>query len=67
MNLQTVIRERGLKQRWIARHIGLSDNQFSRMMLGLTAIPPDKIGPIAKLLRLTKAQVSDIISNGEVK
>ena len=57
MDLRQTIRERGLKQRWIAHQIGLSDSLFSNILSGLAVLPDDKVGELAKLLHLTPAEV----------
>lgn len=37
--LQTVLREQGRNQRWLARQIGISEFQLSRMLHGHIATP----------------------------
>lgn len=65
MDLKTIISERGLKQGWIARQIGLTDNQFSRIVLGLSPVHPSLVGPLAKTLSITRAElVRAINGNG---
>lgn len=67
MSLQALIRERGLKQWWIAAQIGVSAPQFTRMLQGKVEIPPDKFGPIARILRVRRAEVETAVINGETK
>ena len=57
MSLQEMIRTRGLKQGWIARQIGLSESAFSRILNGFVALPHEKHGPLAHLLRLRPAEL----------
>lgn len=51
IDLEHMIRERGLKKTWIAERIGVSGPYFSHMLRGRMPIPPEKIGPLARVLR----------------
>ena len=51
--LKQIIRESGLRQRWIAEQLGLSDSALSDFVRGVRDIPLDKIPPLAALLRIT--------------
>jgi plasmid maintenance system antidote protein VapI len=64
MTLQFLIRERGLKQWWIASQLGISAPQFTRMLQGKIAIPPDKFGAIARILHVRRGDVERIVNNG---
>ena len=58
MDLRQTIRQRGLKQGWIARQIGLSEPRLSRALNGLAILPADKRAPLAKLLRMSAAELA---------
>jgi hypothetical protein len=51
MNIREMIRERGLRNGWVAREAGIHPTAFSRMLSGERPFPPDKISPLAKALR----------------
>jgi predicted XRE-type DNA-binding protein len=57
MNLQEMIRTRGLKQGWIAGQLGLDDSMFSRIVRGETLLPTDKVRPLATMLRVSMAEI----------
>jgi predicted XRE-type DNA-binding protein len=57
MNLQEMIRTRGLKQGWIAGQLGLDDSMFSRIIRGETLLPTDKVRPLATMLRVSMAEI----------
>ena len=58
MSLQTMLRDRGLKQVWVAKRLGLDDSSFSAMLRGERRLPVEKIEPLAELLQLP---VSDVV------
>lgn len=62
-----MIRERGLTQRWVARQLGATDVQFSRMLLGKRPIPVNVRIVLARILRVKRADIESIITNGESK
>lgn len=53
-----MIRQRGLKQYWVATEIGLTESYFSHILTGRRAFPPDKLGPLAKVLGVTKRDIT---------
>ena len=59
MDLRQTIRARGLKQRWIAQQIGLSEPVLSNILSGLTPMPDDKKRALAKLLHV---KLPDVVS-----
>lgn len=58
MDIQALIRERGLKQNWIADQLGISAPYFSLILSGRRPLPEVFIKPLAKLLRV---RVSDMV------
>ena len=49
---RTLLNERGLKQGWVARQIGLSLYQISAIAHGRVKLPADRLEPLAALLRV---------------
>lgn len=64
MSLQQIIQERGLKQYWVAEQLGILPPRFSYMVRGTLAFPDDKVGDLAKLLRVTQADVRRALNGG---
>ena len=64
MNLQQIIRDRGLKQYWVAEQLGILAPRFSYMLRGDIAFPDDKIGELAKMLRITQTEVRRALNGG---
>ncbi len=58
MDLRQSIRQRGLKQGWIARQIGLSEPAFSRIVNGLAVLPEGQRAGLAKLLHVSDAELA---------
>ena len=50
MTLKDLLRERGLKQTWVAGRLGLDEARFSDMVRGRRGLPVEKIGQLAALL-----------------
>jgi predicted XRE-type DNA-binding protein len=61
MDLQDLIRERGLKQGWIAERLGILEPRFSLMVRGKISIPADKIRPLAALLRIPARELDQMV------
>ncbi len=61
-DIETMIRERGLKKGWIAEQIGVLPGRFSQMIRGAVPIPDDKVRPLAKALRFSIGEVTIAIS-----
>lgn len=57
MNLQSMIRERGLKQNWVAKQIGMTKSHFSEMIRGKKRVPVKIIEPLARLLQVDVAAI----------
>lgn len=57
MTIQDMIRDRGLKQGWIAEQIGIGDAHFSEMARGLKRVPLEIVEPLARLLGVEIADV----------
>jgi plasmid maintenance system antidote protein VapI len=57
MNIQALMRERGLKQWWIAERLDMDETLLSRMFTGRRHFPDEKVGPLAKLLGVRKQDV----------
>ena len=62
MDLQMMIRQRGLKQSWIAEQIGVREPELSLMVRGRKPVPDAVASALAKLL---KVRVRDICSAKE--
>jgi transcriptional regulator with XRE-family HTH domain len=60
MMLHAMIRERGLKQNWVADKVGLSQSYFNEIALGKRPMPPALIRPLAKILRVTADELSQV-------
>ncbi len=60
-----MIRERGLTQRWVAKQVGATDVQFSRMLLGKRPINANTRTVLARILRVKRAELEAVINNGE--
>ena len=56
-----MIRERGLKQTWVAKEIGIHPVAFSRILDGKYPFPKDKITPLAKTLRLPSRDIREAL------
>lgn len=63
--LKKLIAERGLKQRFIAQKIGVSDTRMHRLLTG-GQWKLDEVVAICRLLSLTKKQRDDIFFSHEV-
>jgi plasmid maintenance system antidote protein VapI len=50
MNIRDMLRERGLKQEWVAQQIGIHPVTFSRIINGKAPLPDDKVRPLANTL-----------------
>ena len=61
MDLKDMIRERGLKQKWVAAQIDVLPPQFSRMVNGEVPFPRDKVTSLARVLRYTVAMVNEAV------
>lgn len=57
--LQALITERGIKQRWLADQLGVSKDRMHRWCSGKSAIDPEYIRPLAKLLRVRQKDLRD--------
>lgn len=64
MTLQQMIRERGLKQGWIAEQIGVQAPQFTLILQGKRPFPEEKVRPLARLLRVTVIEVQRALNGG---
>ena len=64
MSLKQIIRERGLKQNWIASQLGILAPRFSYMARGALPFPDDKIKDLAKVLSVTQAEVRRALNGG---
>jgi len=65
MKLQQIIRDRGLKQNWIAGKIGISQTHFSEMLRGIKRFPIEKIEPLADVLQMPVKDVVRAVSRKE--
>jgi predicted transcriptional regulator len=59
MDLRARIRERGLKQSWVADQIGVSRPSLSVYLSGKSPLPIDKLRPLAEALGLAVDVVLD--------
>ena len=55
-----MIRERGLKQAWIAGQIGIREPEFSLMVRGKKPLPEGKLSALAKLLRVKVSEIAQV-------
>jgi predicted XRE-type DNA-binding protein len=62
MDLQGMIRDRGLKQAWIAAQIGLPEPLFSKIVRGMISLPSGKVRPLARILRVPAAELERVIA-----
>ena len=62
MDLDSMIRERGLKKGWIADKIGVRAPLFSEMLTGKRPIPIEAMGALARALRVTRAELERVIA-----
>lgn len=57
MTLRTMIRERGLKQSWLANRLGIEPAQFSRILDGKNEMPTRAVLPIADILQVDAMEI----------
>jgi predicted XRE-type DNA-binding protein len=57
MNIRQMIRERGLKQAWVASQIGIGEAHFSEIARGIKRLPIEKAQPLADVLQVPVADV----------
>jgi transcriptional regulator with XRE-family HTH domain len=50
MRLRELIRERGLKQTWVAENIGISEERLSMILAGKRTLPLEALRPLATVL-----------------
>jgi transcriptional regulator with XRE-family HTH domain len=55
--LRRVLQERGIKQRWLARQLGVSDGVIGYWCRGEQPIPREDIAAIAKLLKVRQGDI----------
>jgi transcriptional regulator with XRE-family HTH domain len=55
--LQELIRERGLKQRWLAEQLGVHESEFSRWVLGVRPLSAERAQRIAEILDVPADQI----------
>ena len=65
MKLRQIIRERGLKQNWIAEKIGIPESHFSEVVRGKRRMPLEKVVPLAELLQIPIEDVVRAATNKE--
>jgi len=58
MNLRQIIVDRGLKQKWVAGQIGITESHFSEVVRGIRKLPLEKVEPLAVLL---KVSIEDVV------
>jgi len=63
MDIRDMIRERGLKQEWVANQVGIHPVAFSRMLGGKHPIPPEKARALADALRYPLQAIKDAIAH----
>jgi transcriptional regulator with XRE-family HTH domain len=56
-NLKKIIDASGLKQKWIAKRIGIDAATLSRYVSGERVAPVDVIKTVAKLLRVSQKEL----------
>jgi plasmid maintenance system antidote protein VapI len=61
MSLKTMIRDKGLRQGWLAHKMDMDDSTFSLIVSGKKALPEDKVAPLARLLGVPSRAVLDAI------
>jgi len=57
MMLRNMIRERGYRLGWVAQQLDMSGPMLSFVLHGRRPFPADKIKPLARLLRVTPAEI----------
>lgn len=62
MDIRQIIREKGLKQSWVAGQVGVSEPRFSLMMTGRRPVPDDLVPRLAATLGLSKRQIVTAIA-----
>ena len=55
--LRRVLHERGIKQHWLARQLGVSDGVISYWCRGERPIPQETVAVIAKLLKVAQRDI----------
>lgn len=60
--LKTMIKKRGLKQKWIAEKMGLSYPNFNNRLRGTVALSVDELIQLCEILQLTDAEKLRLLS-----
>jgi hypothetical protein len=64
MSLKTMIRDKGLRQGWVAHKLDMDDSTFSLIVGGKKALPDHKVAPLAILLGVTPTAILKSIDGG---
>lgn len=59
--LRRIIRDRGLKEKWIAGQAGMTQSALSNRLTGRVRMTMDEFGKIAKIINLTDTEIGDIV------
>jgi predicted XRE-type DNA-binding protein len=62
MSLQTLVRDRGFKQSWLASQIGMTNSTFSSVVRGKTPLPADRVVPLAKAMGVSVTRVLEAVA-----
>lgn len=62
MSLKTIIRDKGLRQGWIAHQMDMDDSTFSMIVNGKKPLPPDKVAHMARLLGVPMQAIRDAMT-----